>query len=412
MRLLEQHFTGHYAVIALVGVFVEKLKELKLAQTASALAFVTVLSIVPLLTVGFALLTAFPVFGEIRTSIDSLIVSQLLPESVGSVVLRYLNEFAGKASTLSALGIGMLTMSAMSMLNTLQTTLNSIWQAERQRSMVSQMILIWSMLTLGPLFLGAGAMLSSQLTTWLAQQSDASFAGIRWLKLLGWLSVAFSFTLLYRLMPECEVKWRHAWIAGLVASLGFQLVKLFFGGIIASAPTYQTVYGALAVLPVLFIWIWLCWGIVLFGAVLAAVLPSWQKNRTNLPKYKGAGSVAVLSVCHALSRARLSAGQQFMSTDELAEQTALTQVDLVHALAMLRELNWVGTWLVDEQEVWILTVDPSLTPLSELLRRLWFDWHVWREDERAAPILGCILQGWSGVEQETLASWVGHRSST
>jgi membrane protein len=85
-----------------------------------------------------------------------------------------------------------------------------------------------------------------------------------------------AFSLLYAITPNRPVRWRHAWLAGVVAAFLFELLKAGYGGYLREFPTYQSIYGALSSIPIFLLWMYLCWAVTLFGAEVAAAMPEWQ----------------------------------------------------------------------------------------------------------------------------------------
>ena len=103
-----------------------RVKRSRLPSVASALAFTTVLALVPLLTVVFAILSMFPFFFEWRDEIETFLYSNLVP-ATGDAVKTYLQEFAGQAGTLTGLGLAALLLTALLLLSTIEDAFNDIW---------------------------------------------------------------------------------------------------------------------------------------------------------------------------------------------------------------------------------------------------------------------------------------------
>ena len=108
-------------------------RELRLGQSAASLSFISLLALVPLLTVVLATLTSFPIFAQIREAVQLVLLENLLPQGFANTIFRYLNQFVAKARTLSVLGVVFLMVTATVMMLTLDRTLNLIWRVEKPR---------------------------------------------------------------------------------------------------------------------------------------------------------------------------------------------------------------------------------------------------------------------------------------
>src|SRR5690606_16905992 len=151
-----------------------RLGEARLAQAAASLTFTTVLSLVPLLAVVFALFTAFPLFAQFRLALDEFMINSLMPANVADTVMNYLSQFALQASRLSALGGLFLVATAITLIVTIDKTFNDIWRVTRQRPLVQRLLVYWAVLSLGPVVMGA----SLWTTSFLARESLGMVADI------------------------------------------------------------------------------------------------------------------------------------------------------------------------------------------------------------------------------------------
>ncbi|HYM47634.1 MAG TPA: YihY family inner membrane protein, partial [Burkholderiaceae bacterium] len=146
-----------------VAVFARRrARDVKMAQVAGSLTFTTTLTIVPLFAVALALFTAFPLFVEFRGAVENFVL-KALPGQISDTVLRYINEFALKATRLTALGLIFLAVTAVAMMVTVEHVLNDIWRVKNRRSLTRRVLMYWAILTLGPLLVGASLSASSYL---------------------------------------------------------------------------------------------------------------------------------------------------------------------------------------------------------------------------------------------------------
>lgn len=235
-------------------------------QIASALAYTTLLSLVPLLTVMFAFAGGLPVFSNLGDAVQAFIFNNFVP-SFGSTVREYLGGFSENARKLTLTGLAVLVVIALMLMATIDNALNTIWRVSNRRSPVARFLLYWAMITLGPLLVGAGLVGTSYLLALPAMSDlDGTFElRRRLLGMLPFLTTAMAFSLLYVLVPNCHVMRRHALVGGVAAAILFELAKTGFGVYVKSTST-EAIYGAIAVIPLFLVWIYLSWVIVLLGA--------------------------------------------------------------------------------------------------------------------------------------------------
>lgn len=353
----------------MTGVLYRRFREARLGVSASSLTFTTVLALVPLFTVGLAVFSAFPVFGKFQDTIQRWLIDSLVPESISRQVLGYLTQFSRKASRLGSVGLVAVLFSAIALMVTIERTLGQIWRVEHQRPLQQRLILYWSAITLGPLLLGASLAITSYVATASRGVVDVLPGSLRW------LLDSFEFVLLvlcvsglYFYVPYARVRWRHALTAGLMTALGIEMGKKLLTGYLAEMPTYSAIYGAFAAVPILLVWIYMAWVIVLLGAVVASSLP--ELGRHHLRRPSGAGwrfrlSLEVLSLLQAM---RLQPARG-LSQAALAKRMRVQPGELDAVLRTLVGLDWIGTLQEEGQSEprMVLLVEPAQTPLAPLV---------------------------------------------
>lgn len=239
---------------------------------AAALAFTSLLSIVPLLTVSFTVMTAFPIFRQLGLQFQNFIFENFVAASA-QVVQANVQKFVGQAMNLSATGMVFLVVTAVLMVFNMEQAFNTIWRVRRSRSGITAFMLYWGLLTLIPIFLGVGFAISSYVFSLPLIEGTTQTLGLKkpFLTLSPYLLTFVAFTVLYITLPNCKVSVRHAMIGGFVATLLFELAKYAFGLYVLHFPTYELLYGTLAAIPIFLLWVYLSWLIILFGAIVAHV---------------------------------------------------------------------------------------------------------------------------------------------
>lgn len=249
-------------------------------QSATALAYTTLLSIVPLVGVMFSFFGEFPVFNEINVIVEDFIFANFVPE-FGRAVQGYLIEFSLNASRMTRTGIIALIVIALLMMWGIESAINQAWDVPVSRNPVKRFIIYVAVLTLGPVLLGIGLYSTSYLLALpLVRDVDASLMlRARLLTVLPFLTTTLAFALLYYLVPNRRVNRHHALTGGVFAAVCFEMAKYSFGMYVKAVPTYEVIYGALAIVPMFLAWIYVSWVIVLMGAQVACSLsdPAWRK---------------------------------------------------------------------------------------------------------------------------------------
>lgn len=237
---------------------------------AGYLAYVTLLSLVPLLTVMLTMFSAFPVFSDMREHLQSFVFSNFVP-AAGEVLRENIENFLSNVKGMTSVGLVALVFSALLQIYSIDKSLNRIWRTRSERRILMSFAIYWMVLTLGPVLLGLSMAATSYLVTTTLKGTLPAVSGIV-LKIFPFLVSWLAFLLLYLLVPNKVVPVRYGVIGSLSAALLFEISKRIFALYIANFPSYQAIYGALAAVPILFVWVYLSWLIVLFGAELTAFM--------------------------------------------------------------------------------------------------------------------------------------------
>ncbi|QNP60662.1 YihY family inner membrane protein [Paenacidovorax monticola] len=355
----------------------ERFREDRLGLTASSLTFTTILALVPFVTVALAVFTAFPIFGKVQEVLQRWLIDSLVPDTIARQVLGYLTQFAAKASRLGVVGFSVLMLTALMLILTIDRTLNNIWRVRRLRPLGQRVLIYWAAITLGPLVLGASLALTSYVMSASRGLVDALPGGVRLVfDSIEFFVLAAGMAGLYHYVPNTQVKWQHAWVGGLFVSVGMELAKKALALYLAQVPTYSAVYGAFATLPILLVWIYVAWVIVLLGAVVTAYLPSLLAGVARTPSGQGWAFQLAVEVVQQLHRARSLAGKG-LRMGQLAQLLRVDALQLEPVLEVLTALDWVGqinevaAQRADAPESrYVLLADPLITPLEPLLTRL------------------------------------------
>ena len=254
-------------------------------QSAAAMTYMSLFAIVPMLTLLYSMFSLVPAFQELGGQVEEFISPKFLPSS-GQENTQYLSEFSNQARKLSVAGVAIILVTALLMLSNIEKTFNHIWATTGSRKGLAGFLVYWAILSLGPLLLAVGMIMSTYLMSLRLMVTEVDSLGLVALlfSYLPWLLTWLAFTLLYVAVPNCKVRVVYAAFGGLITTLLFETAKALFGQLVAHS-IYTNVYGAFAVIPLFLIWIYLLWMLILFGAELVRSLETfqYQGRDTELP---------------------------------------------------------------------------------------------------------------------------------
>jgi membrane protein len=344
--------------------FLRHFYNLRGMQTASSLAYTTLLSIVPLITVMFGLFGSISVLSDFSEAIQNFVFANFVPE-FGQAIQGYLLGFSDKASKLTITGITVLVFIAIMLMATIDNAFNRIWMVKKRRNPVGRLLVYWAVLTMGPLLIGFGlASTSYILSLPVVADVDTSWnLKARFLSWMPFFTTSVAFSLLYILIPNCFVSKRHAFIGGFICAILFEFAKYGFGIYVREMPSYENIYGAIAIIPLFLIWIYVSWMIVLFGAHITFCLSSFRLNDEIELRSKGGWKfIDVLRVLELLYKSQLE-GRTLSITEIRKSSVSLPQFEMNEMLEHLKRKKWVNQ---SSNSEWLLSKDMKETSLYEL----------------------------------------------
>ena len=256
-----------------------KINQDQLTTSSASLAYTTILALVPLITVIFSLLSAFPMFDEISLSLKQLIYSNLVP-TASDTIQNYLEQFIANTKKMTVVGIVGLIVTSLLLINSINSALNHIWRTKRKRSFMYNLTMYWTILTLGPILAGSSVAVSSYIFSlnWLSTGATGNIM----LSSLPFIISVVGFWLLYSIIPTESVPFKESFIGAIVAAILFEIGKRAFAFYVSSFPTYQLIYGVVSSIPIMLVWIYCSWCIVLFGAEFAATLTEFNRTKKRI----------------------------------------------------------------------------------------------------------------------------------
>ncbi|MDV7340117.1 YihY family inner membrane protein [Terasakiella sp. A23] len=352
-------------------IIIRRFGEDQCMRIAASLSYTSLLSLVPLMAISFAIFAAFPAFEGVQHEIQAYVFENFVP-AAGDAVSSYLNTFMAKTGGMTTLGIVGLGVTAIMLLATIEDALNRIFRVRVKRPFVSRLLMFWAVLTLGPLLMGVSLSLSTYfyaLTNWVEQD------GLGGVSVSGFLSfvlpnvmVMAALTFFYIFVPNRNISWKNGVIGGVVAGILFAVLKKLFGLYVSNFPSYQAIYGVLAAIPIFLVWMYLTWAVVLMGALLTASLEDFErldqtKKKEVTPADRMMGALEALRLLKV----------QHVAGGSLSDHVITKELGSHIAADVMKLLNEAGFVAVTEDEQWVLARDLTETNLAELHKTLGLD---------------------------------------
>jgi membrane protein len=345
------------------GVFLwRRFLEDRCFESAGALAYATLFAIVPLAAVVFGMVSMFPLYEEWTDRVSTFVFANFVPRAA-ETVSEFLRTTAENARGLPGVGALALLVTALLTMASIEDTFNRIWRVTTPRRALSRVLIFWAALTLLPL-LAVGSLALSSYVASLPLLSDAN-ERLGWghvlLGLLPLLLEFLAFSIAYRVIPNRTVKSRHALIGGLLATALFEAAKAGFAAYLGRA-NYQQLYGAVAVIPIFLLWIYVSWVVVLLGASFAASLSAFRFQPRTLRLPTGYELFGLLRLLGRFAEAQNTG--RGLHTENLRELEPLLTDDLL--MRMLGDMHAIRVLQRTEGGEWVLVRDLDHLTLAEL----------------------------------------------
>jgi membrane protein len=248
-------------------------------------------------------------------------------------------------------------------LNSVEQTFNRIWRVASARPQLTRFLVYWTVLTLGALLAAASLAISAKvLSLPLFGTTEGRWLADLGLRLTPVLIEFVCVVLIYRVVPHHTVKWRLAIPGALLAVLMLELVKWGMGLYLGSFQSYQKLYGTVAFVPILLLWIYLSWVSVLLGASLASSIAAFRYQPAAMRLPQGCELYGLLRLLGRFREAR----QRGQGLDE--DQLLLLEPMLTDSLLqqLLEQMEAIGVLRRDERGEWLLARDLDGISLHEL----------------------------------------------
>ena len=379
-----------YTIIKTIYVCISRFTQDRIVNKASALTYSTLLAIVPILAILFAIARGF--------GLDNLLESQIIsgfggPTQATETILLFVDSYLSQAKSGVFIGVGiiMLLWSVLILINNMEVTFNRIWQVKKARTMYRKITDYFSMLLLMPLLLVVSGGLSIFMSTMLKNIEDFTLLApiVKFLiRLIPFVLTWCMFTALYLFMPNTKVKFKHALISGILAGTAHQAFQFLYISSQVWVSRYNAIYGSFAALPLFLLWLQISWTICLFGAELTYAGQnirsfSFDKDTRNISR-RYCDFVAIMLM--SLITKRFARGERPYTAEDLSEVCQIPIRLTQQMLYELQEVELLHEVVTDEEYIaYQPSLDINQLSIAVLLDRLYThgseDFKVDREQE-------------------------------
>ena len=366
-----------YTIIKTIYLCINRFTNDRLVNKASALTYSTLLAIVPILAILFAIARGF--------GFDNLMESQIIsgfggPTETTEVILQFVDSYLSqdKSGVFIGIGLVMLLWTVLNLVNNMEITFNRIWQVKKARSMYRKITDYFSMLLLLPILLVLSGGLSLFMSTVLKNTEDftllAPIAKFM-IRLIPFVLTWLMFTGLYIFMPNTKVRLRHALISGILAGTAYQAFQFLYIGSQLWVSRYNAIYGSFAALPMLLLWLQISWTICLFGAELTYAGQnirnfSFDKDTRNVSR-RYHDFVAVLILSRITKR--FEQNEPAYTAEEISEECQIPirlTNQVIYQLQEIGLLHEVATDTKSEDIAYLPSMDINRINVAMLLDKL------------------------------------------
>jgi len=262
---------------------------------ACALAYTTLLAIIPVMTISFSTYKAFGGLEQFEGSVRQAVFNWFLGarkhvavqtapphaesqsrdeakeilENYAASIADWINKLSERLSSamVNIVALIFLIVTSIFLLNTIEGAFNNIWNVAKRRGLIQKVTVFWAVITLGPVLIGASVFLTNQVRDWVEKLPHLNLVSRFVFRMLPIFVTCLAFFLLYVLVPNAKVRWRAALAGALVGGILWEFAKMGFNLYITKVVLlYSKTYGSLGLIPIFLVFVFLFWLIVLFGA--------------------------------------------------------------------------------------------------------------------------------------------------
>lgn len=265
--------------------------EAMVLRVASSLSYTSLIAVVPVIAVVLAVFAEFPMFADVRSQVQDFVFQYFVP-NIGDNIHQYFRTFVKATAKLKTVGLVGIAITAFLLLNTIENSFNFIFAVRKKRRIFTRVALYALIITICPLLLGTAFSLKGFLLTFKYFHPEEIlgyefFASI----ILPNLFIFTAFMLTYRWVPNRNIRLSSSLCGASAAFIMILVLRKGFGWFLKMNVTYSTLYGALAAVPLLLIWMYSWWAVVLFGAVITAAIEEFRNKKNVIGKLQARKSL-------------------------------------------------------------------------------------------------------------------------
>ena len=366
-----------YGAIKIVTLSIKEFTERRVVNKASALTFSTLLAIIPMLAILFAIARGFGFANLLEEQFRSGLSSQA---ETAETILAFIDSYLSHAKSGVFIGVGliMLFYTVFFLTHNMERTFNSIWQVKKPRSLYRKITDYFSMLLLLPILILLSIGISIFISTFVnyIQEFELLAPIVKFLvRLTPFVLTWGMFTALYIFMPNTKVKFRYAIFPGILAGSAFQGFQYLYIGSQIWVSRYNAIYGSFAAIPMFLLWTQISWCICLYGAQLSYVAQnlrnfSFSKETENISRrYHDFLCILIMSlICK-----RFQTDQAPYTAESLSDEHKIPIRLTTTILYELQDLHMIFETPVDgddEEMAYLPSVDINRMSVAMLLSRL------------------------------------------
>jgi len=360
---------------------------------ASALTYITVLSLVPLLALSFAIAKGFGFYHAFVHDVISPFLDRTFgpskipgvgsaPAESGLAMRDAIDQVLGfvdgtKFGALGIVGLLALLWTGLKLLGAVEQAFNDIWDAARPRTLMRKVADYMAMVVVTPIFIFAAAGITtaaqgSSFARFLRESAGLGVVIDVGIQVAPLLALWASFTFLYFAMPNARTKFSSAVLGGFVAAVLWQSALLLHIKFQVGVAGYNAIYSSFAAVPIFLVWVNVSWVIVLLGAELCFAHqsePTYPEAPSARPSDPSLGVKAGMRAVVRLATS-FAAGERPRTSSSIAEELTLPEPAVGNALALLVRAEILAMAEQDDEQVYVLARDPGTIRVKEVLDAL------------------------------------------
>ncbi len=335
-----------YNAIKTLYLCTDRFIEYRILSKAAALTYSTLLAIVPIFAMLFAIARGF--------GYSALMENEFYRAFGGSsettdIIFKFVESYLSETKGGVFIGVGliMLLWTVLNLINDIEIVFNRIWNLKKGRTIYRMITDYFSMLLITPIVIVVSGGLSLFMSTSVEDMINFELLTpfLKFLiKLIPFVFTWFMFTSLYIVMPNTKVKFKYALIAGILAGSAYQGFQYIYIGSQMWVTRYNAIYGSFAALPMFLLWMQISWTICLFGALLNYAGQnirnfSFDKDTRNISRrYKDFITVLIMSL---ITKRFVEQGPPY-TAQELSEDNQIPLRLTVQVLNNLTEIGFIN----------------------------------------------------------------------